>query len=520
MLSVVYLALTVAVALVVSLSVMLVRSKQAAMTLKTAELSAQKFIGDSKREAENIKKEALLEAKDKILSLRGEVERQNKDRKVELQSIERRLNQKEESLEKKEQALNQRDRELAQREKRSSEKEYALALDEKKVKDLIQDQKRQLEAVSGLTAEEARKQLFKQIEADSRRDSIAVIKRVEEEARLTALDTAKEILTMSIQRCAGEHVVESAVSVVDLPNDEMKGRIIGREGRNIRALEVATGVDLIIDDTPEAIIVSAFDPIRREIAKTAIERLIADGRIHPARIEEVVEKVKAELDDRIQKEGAEAALELGIHDLHAEIIRLLGRLRYRTSYGQNVLSHSKEVAYLAGMMAVEIKGNVAVCQRAGLLHDIGKAVDRDVEGTHVQLGVEVARRCGESEAVIHCMEAHHFDVDFKTVEAQLVQAADALSAARPGARREILETYVKRLEKLENLADSFEGVSKCYALQAGREIRILVESDKVSDEQAFFLTRDIARKIENELQYPGQIKVTVIRETRVVDYAR
>jgi ribonuclease Y len=300
----------------------------------------------------------------------------------------------------------------------------------------------------------------------------------------------------------------------------MKGRIIGREGRNIRALEVATGCDLIIDDTPEAIIVSGFDPIRREIAKMSIEKLISDGRIHPARIEEVVEKVKKELDDKLSKDGEAAALEVGVHDLHPELIRMLGRLRYRTSYGQNVLNHSKEVAFLAGMMAAEVHADVAVARRAGLLHDIGKAIDREVEGTHIQLGVQSARKCGETEAVIHAMEAHHFDVEFRTLEAQLVQAADALSAARPGARREILETYVKRLEKLENLADSFEGVSKCYALQAGRELRIMVESDKVSDEQAFCLTRSIARKIENELQYPGQIKVTVIREMRVVDYAR
>jgi ribonuclease Y len=300
----------------------------------------------------------------------------------------------------------------------------------------------------------------------------------------------------------------------------MKGRIIGREGRNIRALEVATGVDLIIDDTPEAIILSGFDPIRREIAKMSIEKLISDGRIHPARIEEVVEKVKQELDLKIQQEGESAALELAIGDFHPEILRLLGRLKYRTSYGQNVLNHSKEVASLAGMMAAEIGANVMVAKRAGLIHDIGKAIDREVEGTHIQLGVQVARKCGESEDVIHAMEAHHFDVEFRTIEAQLVQAADALSAARPGARREILETYVKRLEKLENLADSFAGVSKCYALQAGREIRILVESDKVSDEQAFWLTKDIARKIESELQYPGQIKVTVIREMRVVEYAR
>jgi ribonucrease Y len=518
--TVVTFALVAAVVLIIVLSVMLIKAKQVLSSLKAAEQTAQKIIADSKREAENIKKEALLEAKDKILSLRSEVEKQTKDRKLELNSLEKRLGQREELLEKKDHSLSQKERELAQREKRFGEQEYALALDEKKVKDLIYEQKRQLELISGMTAEEAKRQLVKQIEADSRREAVAIMKRIDEELRQTAQEEAKEIIAMSIQRCAGEHVVESAVSVVDLPNDEMKGRIIGREGRNIRALEVATGVDLIVDDTPEAIIVSGFDPIRREIAKMSIEKLIADGRIHPARIEEVVEKVKRELDEKIVKEGEAAALEVGIHDLHPEIIRLLGRLKYRTSYGQNVLSHSKEVAFLAGMMAAELRANVGVAKRAGLLHDIGKAIDKEVEGTHIQLGVQVARRCGESEDVIHAMEAHHFDVEFRTVEAQLVQAADALSAARPGARREILETYVKRLEKLENLADSFEGVSKCYALQAGREIRIMVESDKVSDEQAFCLTRDIARKIENELQYPGQIKVTVIREMRVVDYAR
>jgi ribonucrease Y len=518
--TVVTFALVAAIALIIVLAVMLIKAKQVLSSLKAAEQTAQKIIADSKREAENIKKEALLEAKDKVLSLRSEVEKQTKDRKLEVQSLEKRLGQREELLEKKDHSLNQKERELAQREKRFGEQEYALALDEKKVRDLIYEQKRHLELISGMTAEEAKRQLAKQIEADSRREAVAIMKRIDEELRQSAQEQAKEIIAMSIQRCAGEHVVESAVSVVDLPNDEMKGRIIGREGRNIRALEVATGVDLIVDDTPEAIIVSGFDPIRREIAKMSIEKLISDGRIHPARIEEVVEKVKKELDEKIVKEGEAAALEVGIHDLHPEIIRLLGRLRYRTSYGQNVLSHSKEVAFLAGMMASELRVNVAVAKRAGLLHDIGKAIDREVEGTHIQLGVQVARRCGESEGVIHAMEAHHFDVDFRTVEAQLVQAADALSAARPGARREILETYVKRLEKLENLADSFEGVSKCYALQAGREIRIMVESDKVSDEQAFCLTRDIARKIESELQYPGQIKLTVIREMRVVDYAR
>ena len=517
---VVYVALAIAIGMILVLSVMLLKAKQALSSINAAEQTAQKIIGDSKKEAENTKKEALLEAKDKILNLRAEVEKQTRDRKSELQGIEKRLNQKEELLEKKDSSSAQRERELVQKEKKLAERERSLSLDEKRVREVLVEQKRQLEVNSGMSAEEAKKHLLKQLETEAKREAVSMIKKIEEEARATAQEEARKIISTCIQRCAGEHVVETAVSVVDLPSDEMKGRIIGREGRNIRALEIATGVDLIIDDTPEAIILSGFDPIRREIAKMSIEKLISDGRIHPARIEEVVDKVKKELDLKIQQEGEAAAFELGIRDFHPEIIRLLGRLKYRTSYGQNVLNHSKEVASLAGMMAAEIGANVAVAKRAGLIHDMGKAIDREVEGTHIQLGVQVARKCGESEDVIHAMEAHHFDVEFRTIEAQLVQAADALSAARPGARREILETYVKRLEKLENLADSFEGVSKCYALQAGREIRIMVESDKVSDEQAFWLTKDIARKIESELQYPGQIKVTVIREMRVVEYAR
>jgi ribonucrease Y len=514
------LALAVAVGLIIVLSIMLLKAKQVLSSIRAAEQSALKIIGNAKKEAEGIKKEASLEAKDKILSLRSEVERQTKDRKIELQFLEKRLSQKEEQLQRKDNALTHKEREISQKEKRLSERERSISLDEKRAKDLLMEQRRRLEVISGMPSDEAKRYLLKQMEADARREAVFIVKRIEEEARATAQEDAKKLITTCIQRCASEHVVETAVSVVDLPSDEMKGRIIGREGRNIRALEVATGVDLIIDDTPEAIILSGFDPVRREIAKMSIEKLIADGRIHPARIEEVVEKVKRELEVKIQQEGDAAALDVGIHDFHPEIIRLLGRLKYRTSYGQNVLNHSKEVAFLAGMMASELGANVAVAKRAGLIHDIGKAIDREVEGTHIQLGVQVARKCGESEEVIHAMEAHHFDVEFRTCEAQLVQAADALSAARPGARREILETYVRRLEKLEHLADSFEGVSKCYALQAGREIRIMVESDKISDEQAFWLTKDIARKIENELQYPGQIKVTVIREMRVVEYAR
>ncbi len=513
-------ALVVSSCLVVVLSILVLKARRALGSIKAAAETAQRIIAESTKEAEGIKKEALLDAKDKILSLRTEIEKQTKERKIELQNAERRLTLREEQLEKRDNSLAQKEKEVSHKDRRVTEKERFVAQEEKRVKEIQAEQRHQLEVISAMTAEDAKKLLMKQIEADARKEAVFIVRRIEEEARASALEESKKVITTSMQRCASEHVVETAVSVVDLPSDEMKGRIIGREGRNIRALEVATGVDLIIDDTPEAIILSGFDPIRREVAKMAIEKLISDGRIHPARIEEVVEKVKRELEIKIQQEGEAAALELGIHDFDPEIIKLLGRLRYRTSYGQNVLNHSKEVAYLAGTMASELKANTAIAKRAGLIHDIGKAIDREVEGTHVQLGVQVARKCGESEEVIHAVEAHHFDVEFRSVEAQLVQIADVLSAARPGARREILETYVKRLEKLEHLADSFEGVSKCYALQAGREIRIMVESDKISDEQALWLSKDIARKIENELQYPGQIKVTVIREMRVVEYAR
>src|SRR6476619_7234585 len=358
------------------------------------------------------------------------------------------------------------------------------------------------------------------MENDARHDAANLVKRLEAEARETAADKAKQYITEAIQRCAAEHAIETTVSVVDLPSDDLKGRIIGREGRNIRALELATGVDLIIDDTPGAIILSGFDPYRREIAKLAIERLIADGRIHPARIEEVVQKVKDETDEATRKEGASVAFELGLHDLHPEILRLMGRLKYRTSYGQNVLYHSAEVARLAGIMAREIGLDAHVTVRAAFVHDIGKAIDRDMQGTHLELGIDLLRKHGESEAVVMAMAAHHMDIDWPSLEAMIVQAADAISAARPGARRDILESYVKRLEKLESIADSFEGVSKAFALQAGREIRIVVESDRVSDEATVWLSKDIAKRIENELEYPGQIKVTVIRETRAVEFAR
>jgi len=385
---------------------------------------------------------------------------------------------------------------------------------------LATERQRELQRISGLTADEAREMVIKDIEADARRDAANVVKRLEAEARETAAQRAQQIIADAIQRSAADHAIETTVSVVDLPSDDMKGRIIGREGRNIRALEQATGVELIVDDTPGAIILSSFDPFRREVARLAIARLVADGRIHPARIEEVVEKVKLEMEETVRKEGESAAFELGLYDLHPEVLRLMGRLKFRTSYGQNVLNHSREVAFLAGIMAKELGLNGHVAARAAFLHDIGKAIDRDLQGTHLELGLEFLRRHGESEPVLLAVAAHHMDIDWPSLEAMIVQAADAISAARPGARRDILESYVKRLEKLESIADSFEGVTKAFALQAGREIRIMVESDRVSDEATVWLSKDIAKRIESELQYPGQIKVTVIRETRAVEYAR
>ena len=430
------------------------------------------------------------------------------------------VSRKEDNLQSKEKNLFRQEKEYEQQAQRLQDRKGHVGQKEQKVDQLIAEQTRRLEVVAGMTAEEAKKVLIKSMEEKALHDAALLVKRIEEEAREKAEREARQIVTQTIQRCAAEHVVESTVSVVDLPSDDMKGRIIGREGRNIRALEQATGVDLIVDDTPEAIILSGFDPLRREIAKLSIERLIKDGRIHPARIEEVVSRVQKEMEKKFLEDGEQITLELGIHDLHAELLQFLGRLKYRTSYGQNVLYHSREVAFLAGGIAREVGADVKICRRAGLLHDVGKAIDREMEGTHLQLGVELARKYGESPEVIHAVEAHHFDVEFRTLEAILVQAADAISAARPGARREVLENYVKRLENLEAIAASFSGVAKAFALQAGREIRIIVESSKISDEQAFWLTKDITKKIENELQYPGQIKVTLIREIRVVDYAK
>jgi ribonuclease Y len=496
------------------------RKKIAADTIGRAEERANRLLKDAERDAETRKKETLLEAKEKAHEIVTQAEKQARHDRQEAQNLEQSLHRRETALVERQSAAERLDKELHARERAVADREQATKAASEKYERLVAQQQHELERVAGLTADEAKELLLKQIEGDARHDAANLLKRLDTEAREMAADRAKQYITEAIQRSAAEHAVETTVSVVDLPSDDLKGRIIGREGRNIRALELATGVDLIVDDTPGAIILSGFDPYRREIAKKAIERLIADGRIHPARIEEVVQKVKDETDEEVRKEGAAVAFELGLHDLHPEILRLMGRLKFRTSYGQNVLSHSAEVARLAGIMAKEVGLDAHVAVRAAFLHDIGKAIDREMQGTHLELGIDFLRKHGEHEAVVMAMAAHHMDIDWPSLEAMIVQAADAISAARPGARRDILESYVKRLEKLEGIADSFKGVSKSFALQAGREIRIMVESEKISDEEAIWLSKDIARRIENELEYPGQIKVTVIRETRAVDYAK
>jgi ribonuclease Y len=496
------------------------RKRIAAETIGRAEEQALRIVKDAERDAEARKKESLLDAKEKAHELLMDTERQARQERQQAAALEQTLIRREASLAERQIAVERVERELSARDKTVGDREKSAAAAAARYEQLVATQQHELERVASLTADEAKELLIKQMEGEARHDAAMLLKRLDAEARETATDRAKQYITEAIQRCGAEHAIETTVSVVDLPSDDLKGRIIGREGRNIRALELATGVDLIVDDTPGAIILSGFDPYRRSIAKQAIERLIADGRIHPARIEEVVQKVKEETDEAMRKEGAAVAFELGLHDLHPEIHRLMGRLKYRTSYGQNVLSHSAEVARLAGIMAREVGLDAHVAVRAAFVHDIGKAIDREMEGTHLQIGIDFLRKHGESEAVVMAMAAHHMDIDWPSLEAMIVQAADAISAARPGARRDILESYVKRLEKLEGIADSFKGVSKSFALQAGREIRIMVESEKISDEEAVWLSKDIARRIENELEYPGQIKVTVIRETRAVDYAK
>jgi ribonuclease Y len=498
----------------------LVVRRTSARVLQRAREEAATLLRTAEREAESRVKEAELSAKEKLLQARTEFEAVASKRRAEIESVERRLTQREDSLDKRLGQVEERDRELATREKGLVAREQESERQAAEAERLVREQRQRLEQIAGMTAGQAKEELIHTMEDQARVEGAQLARRIEEEAREQAGRQAQRIIGMAIQRSASDYVAESTVSVVVLPSDEMKGRIIGREGRNIRALEMATGIDLIVDDTPEAVILSGFDPFRREIARVALERLIADGRIHPARVEEVVEKVKAEFDQRIQQEGEATLLELKIPSMHPELLRLLGRLRYRFSYGQNVLHHSKEVAFLAATMAAELRGNAAVAKRAGLLHDIGKAIDREVEGTHLELGIELLRKHGESEEVVHAMACHHGDYEPQTLEAVLVTAADALSAARPGARREVLETYVKRLEKLEEIASSFKGVQKSYAIQAGREIRVVVDSGKIADDQAFVLSKEIARRIEAELTYPGQIKVTVIRETRAVEIAR
>jgi ribonuclease Y len=496
------------------------RKRIAAETVGRAEERAGQIVRDAEREADARKKEALIEAKEKAHALHVEAEQQARERRQETLKTEQSLADKTRALADRLLATDRQEKELRSREQVITDRERAVTAASERLDRLVADQQRELQRVAGMTAEEAKELLLRQIESDARRDAANLVKRLDAEAREAAAGRARQIVTEAIQRSAAEHAIETTVSVVDLPSDDMKGRIIGREGRNIRALELATGVELIVDDTPGAIILSSFDPFRREIARQAIERLIADGRIHPARIEEVVDKVKTELEEQTLKDGEAAAFELGLYDVHPDLLRMMGRLKYRTSYGQNVLNHSKEVAYLAGIMAREVGVDGHIAARAAFVHDIGKAVDRDLGGSHLELGIDILRKHGESEAVVLAMAAHHMDIDWPSLEAMIVQAADAISAARPGARRDILESYVKRLEKLESIADSFKGVSKAFALQAGREIRILVESERITDEEAIWLSKDIARRIESELEYPGQIKVTVIRETRAVEYAR
>ncbi len=496
------------------------KSKKDKQLLDSAEYKVKNIIETAKKEAEQIRKSAEIEVREIKQQIREKVEKELEGKRRHLEELEKKLDKKEDILEQRSNYLDKKDLELQQKEREIKQLQETLSKEKEELQHLITQEMKRLEQISGYSKEEAKRELMSLLEEEAKKDIVKKLKKMEEEAEFTAKNKAREIISLAIQKSASDYVSESTVSVVDLPNDEMKGRIIGREGRNIRAIEKATGVDLIIDDTPEAVILSSFDPIRREVARLALEKLIADGRIHPARIEDVVEKVKLELDAEIKKEGENTVFELGIGDIHPKLIKLIGRLKYRTSYGQNILQHSKEVAYIAAFMAHELGANVKIAKRAALLHDIGKAIDKEVEGTHVEIGVDLLRRFGESEEVIHAVEAHHGDVEPKTVEAVIVQSADALSAARPGARREILESYIRRLEKLEEIASSFEGVQKSYAIQAGREIRVIVNSDLVDDDKIYWLSKEIAKRIEEELDYPGQIKVTIIRETRAVEYAR
>jgi ribonuclease Y len=488
--------------------------------LKKAKEDAEKILKEAKAKGEEILRKADLDGKELLYKLRLEFEKQHASKKEELYQLEKRLLQREENLEKRLEFIEDKEKELSQRE--NNIKKHSLELEEKEkvLKQMIEEEKQKLEKISSLTPQEAKELLLKRYEEELRTEKAKMIKDMEEEIKEEAERKAKEIISLAIQRCAVEHTTETTVSVVQLPNDEIKGRIIGREGRNIRAFEMATGVDLVIDDTPEAVSLSSFDPIRREIARIALEKLVQDGRIHPARIEEIVEKTKQEFDKKLVEEGKTTAFEVGIHNLHPELIKLLGKLKYRTSFGQNALQHSKEVAFIMSILASELNLDTRIAKRAGLLHDIGKAVDHQIEGTHAQIGADLLRKYGESDIVINAAEAHHEETEFNSLYSLLALVADAISASRPGARRETLETYIKRLKQLETLANSFEGVEKSYAIQAGREVRVIVQPNKIQDNEIVLLAYEIKRKIEEEMDYPGNIKVTVIRETRAIDYAK
>ena len=492
---------------------MYIRKKVAESKMESAENEAKKILEMANIEAENKKKEEIFKAKEEIMNARKDLDQEIRERRGEVQSQERRLIQKEENLERKLDNMEKKEKDLERKHQEIDEKKN-------EIEEVLNKQMEELQKISGLTKEDAKKQLLSEMETQLTAEKANLVRSMENQVKETADKTAKEVIGYAIQKCAADHTSETTVSIVALPNDDMKGRIIGREGRNIKTLETLTGIDLIIDDTPEAVVISGFDPLRREVARIALEKLIEDGRIHPAKIEEMVEKAKEEINQIIKEEGERAILETGVVSLPQDLTLLIGKLKYRTSYGQNVLNHSIEVSNLARIMAEELGLDSTLARRAGLLHDIGKALDHDMEGTHVELGVEVLRKYKENENVINCVQAHHGDVEPKTIEAVLIQAADAISASRPGARRETLEAYIKRLEQLENIADSFEGVDKSFAIQAGREIRIIVKPEKVDDNQMTLMAREIAKKVEDEMEYPGQIKVNVVRETRVIDYAK
>ena len=510
---IIYIAIFLISAMVFTVVGVMIRKKIAESKMQGAEQEARRIIESAKKEAENKKREEIYKAQEEIMNQRKELDQEIKERRGEILLQERRNVQKEENLENKMNLLEKKERELERKN---------LKLDEKsnEIEEVLNKQMEELQRISGLTKEEAKTYLLSELEKELTLEKANVIKDFEQRTKEKSEKSAKEIISYAIQKCAADHTSETTVSIVELPSDEMKGRIIGREGRNIKTLETLTGIDLIIDDTPEAVVISGFDPLRREVAKIALEKLIDDGRIHPAKIEEMVEKAKEQLETTIREEGERAILETGVVGLHPDIVKLIGKLKYRTSYGQNVLNHSIEVSNLARIMAEELGLDARLARRAGLLHDIGKALDHDMEGTHVEIGVDILKKYKENEMVINAVQAHHGDVEPKTMEAVLVQAADAISASRPGARRETLETYIKRLEQLEKIADSFDGVEKSFAIQAGREIRIIVKPDKINDAQMTLMARDIAKKVEDEMEYPGQIKVNIIRETRVVEYAK